>query len=124
MMDAVKLGKSQTELNAVTLPFVADVTKKYLPVASEDAVIEMTKVLVAEMDAIGSKDPVACYQFINPRPGDPSVSVADYISGELKNRDCCIRSGEEGIRRQTGQLLDVVDVYGRICRNWSGPQII
>jgi hypothetical protein len=87
MMDAVKLGKSQTELNAVTLPFVADVTKKYLPVASEDAVIEMTKVLVAEMDAIGSKDPVACYQFINPRPGDPSVSVADYISGELKNRD-------------------------------------
>jgi hypothetical protein len=87
MMDAVKRGKSQTELNAVTLPFVANVTKKYLPVASGDAVIEMTKVLVAEMDAIASKDPVACYHFINPRPSDPSVSVADYISGELKNRD-------------------------------------
>jgi hypothetical protein len=87
VIDAIKLGKSQTELNAVTLPFVADVAKKYIPVASDAAVIEMTKVLVAEMDAISSIDPVACYRFINPRAGEPSVSLADYISRELNNRD-------------------------------------
>jgi hypothetical protein len=87
MIDALKLGKSQTELNSVTLPFVAAVAKKYMPIASDAAVAEITQVFVAEMDAIGSKDPEACYRFVNPRPGEPVVSVADYASGELMKRD-------------------------------------
>jgi len=71
----------------MTVPFVAAVTKKYMPTASDAAVTEMAQVRVAELDAIGSKDPEACYRFINPRPGEPAVSIADYVSGELVKRD-------------------------------------
>ena len=87
MTEAVRLGKSQAELHAAIMPYVTNMTKKYLPVASETAVIEMMKVTTAEIDAIRSKDPEACYRFINPRPGEPSVFIGDYISVELGSQD-------------------------------------
>jgi hypothetical protein len=58
-----------------------------MPLASDAAVAEITEVLVVEMDVIGSKDPEACYRFINTHPGEPAFPIADYISGELIKRE-------------------------------------
>jgi hypothetical protein len=86
-IDAFKVGKSQAELHAITQPVVAELVKKYIPVSSDGAILEMTSVLVSEMDAIDSKNPDACYRFLYPSAGGTLVMIADYISPELQQRD-------------------------------------
>jgi|HubBroStandDraft_6_1064221.scaffolds.fasta_scaffold880284_1 hypothetical protein len=77
MIEARKLGKSLAELVAVTMPYVSNLSKKYLPTASHDAVIAATELTVIEAETIGSKSPDACYDFLYPRPDSRPVILSD-----------------------------------------------
>ena len=79
MIEARKLDKSLAELVAVTMPYVSNLSKKYLPIASDDAVIAATELTVIEAEKIGSKSPDACYDFLYPRPDSRPVILSDYL---------------------------------------------
>ncbi len=52
------------------MPYVSNLSKKYLPIASDDAVIAATELTVIEAETIGSKSPDACYDPLKHcRPG-------------------------------------------------------
>jgi hypothetical protein len=87
MIEARKLGKSQAELVAVMMPYVSNLSKKYLPVASDDAVIAAAELAVTEAETIGSKSPDACYDFLYPRPGSRPVILSEYLAGDVQHRD-------------------------------------
>ena len=77
MIEARKLGKSLAELVAVTMPYVSNLSKKYLPTASHDAVIAATELTVIEAETIGSRSPDACYDFLYPRRDSRPVILSD-----------------------------------------------
>jgi hypothetical protein len=65
---------------------MAALISKYLPRASDDALIEMVKVVIEEMRVISKVDPVACHRFINPSPND-SINILSYANRDLLQRD-------------------------------------
>jgi hypothetical protein len=98
MIDPRKLGESQAELVAVTMPYISNLSKEYLPVASDDAVIAAAELAVTEAETIGSKSPDACYDFLYPRPDSRPVILSDYLAGDVQQRDLltycrCDRNG-------------------------------
>jgi uncharacterized protein (DUF2345 family) len=54
---------------AVALPYVSNVSKKSLPVASDGAAIATAELAVIGAETIGSNSAGACYDFVDPRPG-------------------------------------------------------
>jgi len=100
-VEAATLGKTESELIGTTRRYVAELAHKYLPVASDDAVIEMVRVMVLEMNQIGAKNADACFNFLFPRPGVPPVIISQYVSVELQNRDLAATTAviESGARK-------------------------
>src|SRR5208282_4580777 len=86
-LDARRMGKSEAELVALTLPYISNLSKKYLPVASDDAVIATAQLAVIEAETIGSKSADACYDFLYPRPGSHPVILSEYLTAEIQKRD-------------------------------------
>lgn len=87
MVDAIRLGRSQAELWAITRPYVSRLSKKYLPVASNDAVILAAQTAIVEANAIGARNTDACYDFLYPHAGSRQIVLSDYLSTEAQERD-------------------------------------
>jgi hypothetical protein len=59
---------------------------KYLPRASDDALIEMVNVMIEEMRAIRKVDPIACHYFLFSVPEKP-ITIGLYVDKNLLMRD-------------------------------------
>jgi hypothetical protein len=62
--DAIRSNKSKVEIAALPQPFVYAVLRKHLVRASDEAVIALGELTVAEIDAMVFKDVSACYEFL------------------------------------------------------------
>jgi hypothetical protein len=87
MVDAIRFGRSKAELAAIARPYIDNLYKKYVPVASNDAVTAMAQLVVIETEAIGSKSADACYEFLYPRPGRNTFVATDYLPREIQEHD-------------------------------------
>jgi hypothetical protein len=85
-LDNVSRGTSSAEAAAMTRGQIAHAVRKYLPLASNEAVIEFTRVQVIEIDQIGAKNVDACVSFLSPRPGDPPLDVSKYVTADTIER--------------------------------------
>ena len=85
MLEAVRLGSSEAELATVARPYISALSKKYLPVASDDAVISTAQLAVFEAEAIGFKSADACYDYFYPQPGSKAVILVSIYPRKLSS---------------------------------------
>jgi hypothetical protein len=86
-LGAIKQGKSPAEIQAVARMRVAAVELRFIPFASDAAVIEFTRIITLEVDQIGAKSAEACVQFLFPKKGRPALSLTDYLSADVISRE-------------------------------------
>jgi len=86
-LDAIKQKKSPAEIQVMTRMRVAAVEVKFIPFASDAAVIEFTRIITLEVDQIGAKSVEACVQFLFPEKGKPAFSVTDFLTADVINRE-------------------------------------
>jgi hypothetical protein len=87
MNDSRMLGKSEAELVATMRPYISDLARKYLSVASDEAVIAAVQVAIVEAEAIASKSANTCYDFFYLHPGSQPIILSEYVSVEIQQRD-------------------------------------
>jgi hypothetical protein len=85
--EGVRLGKSEAELRSAVFPYMEPLEVKYMRRAADDAVIEMARVLVDEIDLLAAHDPEACYAYFFPAPSTPTVNPERYLSMEIIDRE-------------------------------------
>jgi hypothetical protein len=66
ILDSIKKGESQEQATARGRKVVAVFVSKYIPRASDEAVIRYMNAMVQEIEELASKDPEICYQFLFP----------------------------------------------------------
>lgn len=83
LASSVSAGDTRMEMIVKARPIIMALAKKYLPIASGDAMMEMASISADEMDQIGAKDPVACYRLITSAP----IDIQRYVSPDLVGRE-------------------------------------
>ncbi len=124
--DAAIKGLPEGPVTSKIRGMIATLIEKYLPRASDEALIEMVNVLIEEMRAIRKVDPIACHHFLFPDPDKP-ISLGLYLNKNLQKRD--LKASEmviiSGMKRQNPKLSEeemtplyeeviqrIVDQYG------------
>jgi hypothetical protein len=85
-LDNLNRGTSSAEEEAMIRGKIAQTVHKYLPLASNEAVIEFTRVYVSEIDQIGAKNVDACVSFLSPRPDELPLDVNKYVTADTIKR--------------------------------------
>jgi len=99
VIDESTHGKSQAEVTATVNGYLVSVVAKYLPIASDDSIIQMTRVLTLEIDQVGAKSADACFRFLHHPAGASSVDLTQYATPEVLRADSAATSAilESGI---------------------------
>ncbi|HLI14273.1 MAG TPA: hypothetical protein VKY65_21975 [Alphaproteobacteria bacterium] len=87
VVDARRDGTPKSELDAALRSDVGVIARKYIPIASGDALIEFARVMTLSIDEIGAKSADACFDFLFPRPGGTVAPITQLITPELSRRD-------------------------------------
>ena len=87
MLDAAAKGRPQTEIVAIPQATIGAMVRKYLPHASDQAVLDFTRVMTLETDQIGAKNADACVGFLYPQLGRMPGPVSDFITQEVSQHD-------------------------------------
>jgi len=66
ILDSIKNGESQGQTTARGRKVVAAFVSKYIPLASDEAVIRYMDAVAREIEELADKDPEICYQFLFP----------------------------------------------------------
>ena len=66
ILDSIKNGESQEQTTARGRKVVAAFVSKYIPRASDEAVIRYMDAVAREIEDLADKDPEICYQFLFP----------------------------------------------------------
>lgn len=98
-------GQDEVQVLARTRSLVSDLIDKYAPHASNEALLALGGVLVEELEAIGTRDRLACYTFLFPEQGQ-FVDIKNYVSSEIQARE--LDATELII--VTGSFLDKYDI--------------
>lgn len=83
MIDGAVNGRSVAEIGGALQPYVAKLTGRYLPVASDAAVLEFARVLTLEIDQIGAQSADACFYFLYPQAGAQPVRIDKLVTPEV-----------------------------------------
>ena len=82
LTDASGRRSSPADLQAIARQVLGAEVGKQVAHASDQAVIDTTRVLTLTLDQIGAKSADACFNFLFPRP-DITVDLAKYITPEV-----------------------------------------
>ena len=82
--------KVPADFDTIAQPYATAMMRHYLPSASDTAIIDFTRVLTLEIDQIGSKDADACIAFIAPSPTTSPISVQNFLTPEIIQRDALV----------------------------------
>ena len=118
MEQGAQSGLSLHEVGARTRPLINRLAAKYVPSASDDAIVQATRVAAETMRALQGRSADACYRYIRPAAGAADLSHVPY---DLRERDLAttaalIESGIAGTARPRGETTDedLRWVYGRV----------
>lgn len=82
---AAREGRSVEELTASTRAEIAGLMSKYIPSASDEAILELTGVLIATMRELQRTSVSDCLLYLSPRPN--RAADLSRLPSELKKRD-------------------------------------
>jgi hypothetical protein len=80
-------GSTESQIWANARSYITPLATKYLPVASDSAVLKMTAVVVAELEQAGQKDADACYYFLFPASSAKPLDFRNYFSADTAKQD-------------------------------------
>jgi len=83
MRTSIKRGDSRSKFITLTRIQISKLMVRYLPYASDDAIIEFTKAIIAEMNHLGIKSGNLCYAYLFPQESNP-IDISRYLSKELQ----------------------------------------
>jgi len=87
LVDGTAHGKSQADIGRTINGYLVGVMAKYLPIASDESIVEMTRVVTLEVDQIGAKSADACFGFLY-HPGSPAkVDLTQFVTPEVLAAD-------------------------------------
>jgi hypothetical protein len=84
--DAIRSGKSKAKVVALPQPFVYAVLRKHQTHASDEAIMALAELTVAEIEAVGRKDMNACYDFLFPGAAVRPVDFWEYVPPDSLER--------------------------------------
>jgi hypothetical protein len=120
MIKAAEAHGSQAEINAAARPYLAGITRRYLPGASDNTVLDFTRVMTLEIDQIGAKDADACVAFINPSSGSSPLALDKLLTPELMQQDAAVTAAIIESGSQSPQPVpaktDISDTLNRVAR--------
>ena len=86
ILDSIKKGESQGQATARGRKVVAAFVSKYIPQASDEAVIRYMDAVAQEIEELANRDPEFCYQFLFPkRYGAPDIT--QHLKPETRRAD-------------------------------------
>ncbi len=89
MRKSIKKGDSRTKLITRARTHIAKLLERYIPYASDDTIIEFTKLLIDQMNHLGNTSGDLCYAFLFPQESNP-IDISLYLSKELKQKELII----------------------------------
>jgi hypothetical protein len=81
--DAVRAGRSKGQIAAIPQPFVYEVLRKYSAYASDEAIITLAELTVAEIQAIGQRDMDGCYNFLLRKDALRTIGRWKYLPPDI-----------------------------------------
>lgn len=105
-VEAIRRGESAAQIQGAVRTVLSGVVKQYIPVASDEALIEYMRVTIDEIEQINAKDPEACYAMLfNNRV---KIDITQYIDEALQNRDRAALTEiiRTGVRKDAGYQND------------------
>ncbi|MBC7103606.1 MAG: hypothetical protein H5U13_10405 [Parvibaculum sp.] len=107
-------GEPEGYVFASTRSAIGGLVEKYLPTASDEALLSFGSVLIEELDTIGSQSASVCYSFLFPETA-AEIDFSRYLGPELQRRDLeamelVITTGGQG-RRVTSPANQIEDLY-------------
>ena len=95
-------GEPEGYVFTSTRTAIGSLVEKYLPTASDEALLSFGNILLEELDAIGSQSALACHSFLFPEAGT-EIDFSRYLSPELQRRELdvmelVITTGSQGHR--------------------------
>jgi hypothetical protein len=103
---STRRGESPAQVQGAVRGVLAGVLKQYIPVASDEALIEYMRVMIDEIEQMTAKDPEVSYAMLfNNRV---NVDVTKYIDETLQKRDMSALSEiiRTGVRKDAGYQND------------------
>jgi hypothetical protein len=123
MEQGAQHGMSLLEVGARTRPLINRLAAKYVPAASDDAILEATNVAAETMRTLNAKSADACYRYIQPSSGPADLT---HVPFHLRERDLAttaaiIASGAGGTARPRGESIDsdLQWVFGRLVARFG-----
>jgi len=113
MVDSMRKGENQEQAVGRARQAVAGLVVRYIPHASDEAVVRYVEAMTREIEELAEKNPEACYQFLFPDRFGPA-DVTNYIKPETQRGDLAalaevIRTAAEEPQpepdRETGERL-------------------
>jgi hypothetical protein len=90
MVAGYRNGVTDADLISMSRPYINTLAKKYLPLADDDVVVEMSSVVVREIDQVNAQNADACFALISPKPGTPAVDIMPYVTRETAEQDLAV----------------------------------
>ena len=123
--------RPQAEIDAAVKTFIGDATRRYLPVASDEAVIKIARVLILEVDQLAAKSADACFGFLFPTPNDPPVDITKFVTTEVIGLDAAatvaiLESGAADPRptpRREDVAAPLGDAVNRVVANYGAADV-
>jgi hypothetical protein len=86
LIDSILKGENQEQAVGRARQAVGGLVMRYIPHASDEAIVQYVRAMALEIEELAEKDPEACYRFLFPaRYG--SADVTQYIKPETQRAD-------------------------------------
>lgn len=114
----LRRGTPLHDVAARARPLIGGIVARYLPTASDEAIVQATAVSLDTLHALLSQSPSACLDYVRPRR---AANVLNSLPRELRRREsealaAIVESGAQGAPQGDGEAVDAdLDaVYGEL----------
>ena len=123
MEQGVQRGMAVDDLGARTRPLINRLAVKYVPTASDEAILKAIAVAAETMRTLQLQSAESCYRYIQPAAGPVDLSA---LPPDLRERDVAamagiIESGANGAPRESGPSTDadLRSVFGALQQQFG-----
>lgn len=131
MMEGMRRGRPMSEIRAAILPEVSALYMQRTPYASDEAVIGLTELLVAQMEDLMGKDPRWCYQMMS-EDAQLSGEAGSHVRQDLRERELVVgaavlrsaATGRYGPRPDEAFERQIEEVVGQLMATWGSDAAV
>jgi hypothetical protein len=123
MEQGAERGMALDDVGARTRPLINRLAAKYVPAASDEAILKATAVAAETMRMLQLQSAESCYHYIQPATGPADLSA---LPSDLRERDVAataaiIETGASGVARKSGPSTgaDLRSIFGALLQQFG-----